>query len=58
VAGCHDTTTLDLAALAATLEHAFPSPQEGPCLDGLARLGDRLAAREGPRLLFWPAPGP
>ena len=50
---CHDTVVVDPTAMTVVPDQAFPSPQEGPCLDGLYLVGARLFAREGSRLLSW-----
>ncbi len=56
VAACHAAPILDLAAGTVDPGTIFPSPADGPCLDGLWLIGDRLAAREGRVVVTWPAP--
>jgi hypothetical protein len=50
---CHAAVYLDLASKTTQL-HPFPSPQKGPCLDGIWPVGDRFAARDGHQVLTWP----
>lgn len=50
---CHAATYLDVAAKK-TRTIPFPSPQKGPCLDGIWKIGDRMAARDGAQILTWP----
>lgn len=54
VARCHELGFVDAAALTAGLVREIPSPQQGPCLRGLFRVGDRVAAIDARQVVAVP----